>query len=80
MRKLDILDLLAHATDLDAATIAQRLGGLPEAARMLLLRLTRSGLIRREFDPDDGVFFYSITFKGKGRLSYLRQNADNPPK
>lgn len=77
MRKVDILNLLVHTPELDAATIATRLEASPEATRMLLLRLTRQGLVRREFDPDQGVFFYSATPKGKQRWSYLVQSTDN---
>ncbi len=77
MRKVDILNLLVRTPELDAATIAVRLEASPEATRMLLLRLTRQGLVRREFDPDQGVFFYSATPKGKQRWSYLVPSTHN---
>ena len=71
MRKLGILKLLAGHADLEAATVAERMGCSSEAAGMQLLRLARQGLVRREFDPDDRVFFYSLTQKGEKRLRYL---------
>jgi DNA-binding MarR family transcriptional regulator len=43
------------------------------AAGMLLLRLTRQGLIERVFDPKDRVYFYNLTPKGRARLAYLTQ-------
>jgi len=76
MPKLDVLDLLVHTPELDAADIARRLGATPESVGMLLLRLTRQGLVRRELDTDEGVFFYSLTSKGKVRWSYLSQSAN----
>lgn len=77
MAKLAILNLLEETPDLDAATVAERLGCSLEAAGMSLVRLMRQGLLRREFDPDDGVFFYSLTAKGRARRSYLSGGADD---
>lgn len=71
MKKQDLLNILARQADLDAASIAHALGCTRAAAGMLLLRLTRHGLIQRAFDPDDRVFFYSLTKKGRDRLAYL---------
>jgi DNA-binding MarR family transcriptional regulator len=75
MDRLDILNLLANAPELDGAAVAERLNGSREAASMLLLRLVRQGLVRRELDPDDGVFFYSLTPKGIARRRYLNRTA-----
>lgn len=73
MAKLAILTVLAQMDDLDAATIAQRVGKTPEATRMLLLRLARQGLIRRAWDPTDRVLFYTLTVKGRARWRYLME-------
>jgi len=75
MKKIDALNLLANTPDLDAPMVAERLGCSYEAASMLLLRLARQGLVRREFDPDEGVFFYSLTPKGKARWRHLTRNS-----
>lgn len=78
MAKLELLNLLEHTADLDAAAVADRLGCSVEAAGMSLLRLFRQGLLRREFDPDDGVFFYNLTSKGRARQRYLSGRTDEP--
>jgi DNA-binding PadR family transcriptional regulator len=41
---------------------------------MLLLRLTRHGLIQRAFDPEEQMHFYSVTKKGRARLAYWTQS------
>jgi predicted ArsR family transcriptional regulator len=69
MTKLEILNLLSTARDLDAAGIAERLHGTAEAAGMMLVRLTRQGLVRREID--DRLFIYNLTRKGETRRVYL---------
>ena len=71
MTKQQLLTLLAQQGNLEAASVADELGGTHAAAGMLLLRLTRQGLIQREFDPDDRVYFYNETAKGRARLAYL---------
>lgn len=76
MSKLDLLHLLARHEDLDAAFVAHELGGTHAAAGMLLLRLTRHGLIQRTLDPDDRVLFYNLTEKGRARLAYLTKMAE----
>lgn len=71
MRKLDVLNILGRHDDLDASSVAQWIGCTRAAAGMLLLRLTRQGLIGRALDSDDRVLFYSLTEKGRVRLAYL---------
>jgi len=73
MSKQALLKILAVHEDLDAASVAHELGCTRAAAGMLVLRLTRHGLIQRAFDPDDRVFFYSVTSKGRARLAYWAQ-------
>lgn len=73
--KFAILSLLVTAAEIDAATAAEHLGSSPEAASMLLLRLTRQGLLRREIDPDRRAFFYSLTEKGKARWAYFKHHS-----
>ena len=71
MTKPQVLALLAQHSDLEAASVADELGGTHAAAGMLVLRLNRQGLIQRTFDPDDRVYFYSLTPKGRARLAYF---------
>jgi DNA-binding transcriptional ArsR family regulator len=72
--KLDVLSLLASLPGLCAAEAADRLRISPEASGMLLLRLTRAGLLARE--PEDGVFVYTLTAKGHARRIYLARRTD----
>ena len=67
--KLDVLSLLASLPGLAAADVASRFRISPEASGMLLLRLTRAGLLTRE--PERGVFVYTLTAKGHARHTYL---------
>jgi DNA-binding transcriptional ArsR family regulator len=67
--KLHVLDVLAVLSDLNAAQVAERLRTSPEASGMILLRLTRSGLVLRQ--REDGVFAYRLTSKGRARREYL---------
>ena len=69
--KFALLTLLAAQSDLDAASVAQAQVCSVAAAGMLLLRLTRQGLIQRAHDPEDRVYFYQLTAKGRARLAYL---------
>ena len=69
MNKLDVLNVLSQAGELDAASISRRLNGTPEATGMMLLRQVRDGLITREIDR--GIFVYSLTPKGEARRVYL---------
>lgn len=71
--KLHVLDVLAVLSDLNAAQIAERLRTSPEASGMILLRMTRSGLVLRQHD--DGVFAYRLTSKGRARHEYLARRA-----
>ena len=76
MAKREVLAVLAQMEDLDAATIAEHVGKTPEATRMLLLRLARQGLVRRAWDPNDRVLFYTLTVKGRARWRYLTVGQD----
>jgi DNA-binding MarR family transcriptional regulator len=73
MSKQDLLNMLARQGDLDAASVAHELGCTRAAAGMLLLRLSRHGLVQRTFDPEDLVYFYNVTAKGRARLAYWTQ-------
>jgi predicted ArsR family transcriptional regulator len=72
--KLDVLSLLASLAGLSAAEVADRLRISPEASGMLLLRLTRAGLLVRELEH--GVFVYTLTAKGHARRTYLAHRTD----
>ena len=69
--KFAFLTLLAAQSDLDAPFLAQAQACSVAAAGMLLLRLTRQGLIQRAHDPMDRLYFYQLTAKGRARLAYL---------
>ena len=71
-----LLGLLTRQPDQDALSVAHALPCSPAAAGMLLLRLTRHGLIQRALDPDDRLYFYSLTEKGRARLAYLTKMAE----
>jgi DNA-binding IclR family transcriptional regulator len=75
--KLDVLSLLASLPGLSAAEVADRLRISPEASGMLLLRLTRAGLLARE--SEHGVFVYTLTTKGHARRIYLAHRTDARP-
>ena len=70
MSKQALLKILVLHEDLDAASVAHELVCTRAAAGMLLVRLSRYGLIQRTFDPEDRVYFYSLTAKGRARLAY----------
>ncbi len=72
--KLDVLSLLASLPGLSAGQAADRLCISPEASGMLLLRLTRAGLLIRE--SEHGVFVYTLTVKGHARHTYLAHRTD----
>lgn len=72
--KLHVLEVLAVLSDLNAAQIAERLRSSPEASGMILLRLTRVGLVLRH--QEDGVFAYRLTSKGRARHKYLTTRAE----
>ncbi len=75
MQKLNVLSLLAREPELDAPDVATRLSSSVEAAGMLLLRLFRHGLLKRELDPNDGLYFYSLTQKGHERLVFFQRQS-----
>ncbi len=69
MTKIEVLNLLSKARDLDTASISERLHGTTEATGMMMIRLMRQGLVHREID---GRFFiYNLTSKGETRRVYL---------
>ena len=70
MNKRQVLELLLATPDLDAATVAKNLACSAEAAGMSLLRLSRQNLVQRLFDPEDCLFYYQISPKGRARLRY----------
>ena len=71
--KLHVLEVLTVLSDLNAAQIAERLRSSPEASGMILLRLSRGGLVLRH--QEDGVFAYRLTAKGRARHKYLTTRA-----
>ena len=73
--KLKILAYLATVTDATAADVADALGATLPAAGMALLRLNRSGLVQRAFDPSRGSHYYALTPRGVARLNYLQRGA-----
>ena len=75
IEKNKILNYLEKAPEQDVEQVASAFQISCEAAGMRLLRLFRQGLLRREFDPSDRVYFYSLTNKGRKRLMYLGSRA-----
>jgi DNA-binding MarR family transcriptional regulator len=73
VRKAASLAYLARVPDASAADLADALGLSLPAAGMLLLRLTRSGLVSRVFDQHHGVHCYAITVKGRARLEFFHR-------
>jgi len=77
IKKIEILSLLEKEPEQDAGQVARDCQMTFEAAGMILLRLFRQGLLKRELDSDHRLFFYSLSKKGRDRLDYLR-NHSNP--
>lgn len=73
MRKIHVLDYLEGNKEQDVRQVARACKMTFQAAGMLLLRLFRQGLIKRELDAHDHVFFYSLTSKGLARLRFYSQ-------
>lgn len=73
IKKIDILSFLETEHDQDARQVAEAFDLSSEASGMMLVRLYRQGLLKRELDPRDQVYFYSLTPKGRDRLDYLRR-------
>lgn len=71
-KKVEILNYLDKVKDQDARQLAEALQLSCEASGMLLLRLFRQGLLQRELDPDNRMYFYSLTPKGRDRLNYFK--------
>ena len=72
IKKVQLLRILEQESEQDARQVSEALNVTAEAAGMLLLRLFRQGLIGREIDSDDGLYFYSLSQKGQDRLMYFR--------
>ena len=71
MDKLAILTYLAQVPDAPTLEVAGALAASLPATGMGLLRLVRSGLASRALDFSRGVYYYSITPKGRARVQYL---------
>lgn len=77
MTKVELLEYLAIAGEVDADDTAQKFELSYATAAMALLRSTRQGLLVRCSDPNDGVYRYSITEHGQRRLAYFQGDADS---
>src|SRR5207245_625613 len=71
MDKVEILRHLVQVPDAPASELASALAASLPAMGMGLLRLVRSGLASRALDVNRGVYYYSITPKGRARVQYL---------
>jgi DNA-binding MarR family transcriptional regulator len=69
--KVALLIYLRTVVDASAREVADALDLSLPTAGMALLRLLRSGLANRTWDPKRGVFFYSITPRGQARVNYF---------
>jgi len=75
MDKVALLMYLAQVPDAPASEVADELAVSLPATGMGLLRLWRSGLVSRALDVTHGVYYYSITPKGRARVQYLSSRA-----
>ncbi len=75
MDKVALLKYLARVPDAPASEVADALAAALSATGMGLLRLCRSGLASRAVDVTEGVYYYSITPKGRARVQYLSSRA-----
>ncbi|MBM3359739.1 MAG: winged helix DNA-binding protein [Betaproteobacteria bacterium] len=66
-----LLIYLRTIVDASASDVADALEISLPTVSMALLRLVRSGLANRTWDPKRGVFFYSITPRGEARVNYF---------
>ena len=78
MRKVQVLRFLEGNKEQDVRQVAQACQITFQAAGMLLLRLFRQGLVKKELDAHDHVFFYSLTSKGLARLGFYSQKPKDP--
>jgi DNA-binding MarR family transcriptional regulator len=69
--KFALLAYLAEVTDTSAAEIAVTLERPLPATSMAPLRLVRSGLVSRAWDPRRRTYFYTITPRGQARVNYF---------
>lgn len=75
MDKVAILTYLAQVPDAPASGVADVLAASLPATGMGLLRLVRSGLAARALDVTQGIYYYTITPKGRARVQYLSSRA-----
>jgi len=81
MAKGDVLHSLSQVSDASAPDVGAGLGLSLPAAGMALLRLTRSGLVRRTFDPQAQCYTYALTDKGRARLAFFEaEEGSRPPR
>ncbi len=79
MAKGDVMHYLSQVSDASATDVGASLGLSLPAAGMALLRLTRSGLVRRTFDPQAQWYTYALTDKGDARLAFFEAEAGTRP-
>lgn len=74
MTKQNLLEHLVEAGNAGATEVANVFGISYPAAAMALLRLVRQGLVHRYVDPDDGLYFYEVSDRGRDRLAFFRNH------
>ena len=72
MLKLRLLHYLAEVGHADAHEMAAAFELQYATSAMALLRLTRQGLAVRHLDPDNGVYWYTLSERGWQRRIYLQ--------
>ena len=77
MTKAELLEYLAFAGEADADDIAQAFELPYPTAAMALLRATRQGLLVRRLDPDEGIYWYTLSEHGQRRLAYFRGETES---
>ncbi len=76
--KQRVLSFLSTVADASAAEIGDALGASRLGVGMIVLRLTRVGLLARTFDPRRGCHYYSLTQRGLARLRFLQRRPPRP--
>ncbi len=79
MAKGDIMHYLSQVSDTSAVDVGASLGLSLPAAGMALLRLTRSGLLCRTWDPQAQCYTYALTAKGYARLAFFEAEEATRP-
>ncbi len=77
IEKIQILNYLEKVKEQDAGQVAAAFQCSCEASGMKLLRFFRQGLLKRELDSDNRLFFYSLSKKGRDRLNYFRNHSNS---